>query len=46
MIPGAILRERPFSSTERGIPMAVGKVSDTDFVAEVLKATWPLVVDF
>jgi len=26
--------------------MAVGKVSDTDFEAEVLKATGPVVVDF
>src|SRR5437660_11959073 len=32
--------------TERGIPMAVGKVSDADFDAEVLKATGPVVVDF
>src|SRR6202021_2869172 len=34
------------SQTERGIPMAVGKVSDADFEAEVLKATGPVVVDF
>ena len=27
-------------------PMAVGKVSDADFEAEVLKATGPVVVDF
>ena len=26
--------------------MAVGKVSDADFEAEVLKATGPVVVDF
>src|SRR5258708_4000490 len=32
--------------TERGIPMAVGKVSDADFEAEVLKASGPVVVDF
>src|SRR6266403_400213 len=32
--------------TERGTPMAVGKVSDADFDAEVLKATGPVVVDF
>src|SRR6266581_1491773 len=35
-----------FFQTERGIPMAVGKVSDADFDAEVLKATGPVVVDF
>jgi thioredoxin 1 len=29
-----------------GFPMAVGKVSDADFEAEVLKATGPVVVDF
>src|ERR1700682_4991138 len=34
------------SQTERGTPMAVGKVSDTDFEAEVLKASGPVVVDF
>src|ERR1700693_6561655 len=34
------------SQTERGTPMAVGKVYDTDFEAEVLKATGPVVVDF
>src|ERR1700682_1968135 len=34
------------SQTERGTPMAVGKVSDTDFEVEVLKATGPVVVDF
>src|SRR5262245_44905922 len=31
---------------ERGIPMAVGKVSDSTFESEVLKATGPVVVDF
>jgi thioredoxin 1 len=45
MIPAAILKPHP-SRTERGIPMAVGKVSDADFEAEVLKATGPVVVDF
>src|ERR1700719_544226 len=37
---------RAFFQTERGIAMAVGKVSDADFEAEVLKATGPVVVDF
>src|ERR1700740_1285972 len=32
--------------TERGTPMAVGKVSDANFDAEVLKANGPVVVDF
>src|ERR1700726_4739212 len=45
MIPAAIL-SAAFFPTERGIPMAVGKVSDADFEAEVLKATGPVVVDF
>src|SRR5258708_8771813 len=45
MIQGAILQAASFQ-TERGIPMAVGKVSDFDFDAEVLKATGPVVVDF
>src|SRR5664279_5385765 len=45
MIPAAILCAAP-SRTERGTPMAVGKVSDADFDAEVLKATGPVVVDF
>src|ERR1700686_2536508 len=45
MIQAAIL-QAAFFSTERGIPMAVGKVSDADFEAEVLKATGPVVVDF
>src|ERR1700681_2164484 len=45
MIPAAILCAAS-SRTERGIPMAVGKVSDADFDAEVLKATGPVVVDF
>src|SRR5215831_7766817 len=44
MIPGAI--PRAFSPTERGIPMAVSKVSDANFDAEVLKAQGPVVVDF
>src|SRR6266446_5682930 len=35
-----------FFQTERGTPMAVGKVSDADFDAEVLKASGPVVVDF
>src|SRR2546422_10109647 len=35
-----------FFQTERGIPMAVGKVSDATFDSEVLKATGPVVVDF
>src|SRR5581483_2135644 len=43
--PGAILK-RLSSPTERGIPMAVGKVSDANFEAEVLKAQGPVVVDF
>jgi thioredoxin 1 len=46
MIPGAILTAAPFPLNERGIPMAVGKVSDANFEAEVLKATGPVVVDF
>src|SRR3954467_10444797 len=44
MISGAI-PVAPFSQV-RGTPMAVGKVSDTDFEAEVLKANGPVVVDF
>jgi thioredoxin 1 len=45
MIPAAI--PSPHSSrTKRGIQMSVGKVSDTDFEAEVLKAQGPVVVDF
>jgi thioredoxin len=43
--PAAIPKRRIFK-TERGIPMAVGKVSDADFEAEVLKAQGPVVVDF
>src|SRR5712675_776874 len=35
-----------FKRSERGIPMAVGKVSDADFDTEVLKAAGPVVVDF
>jgi thioredoxin 1 len=31
---------------QRGAPMAVGKVSDTTFDTEVLKASGPVVVDF
>src|SRR5665213_1802494 len=46
MIPAAILAPRPPFRTERGTPMAVGKVSDADFEAEVLNATGPVVVDF
>ena len=34
---------RALNKPERGIPMAVGKVSDADFEAEVLKATGPVV---
>ena len=45
MIPSAILAALSYQP-ERGIPMAVGKVSDADFEAEVLKATGPVVVDF
>src|ERR1700719_2936743 len=45
MIPAAILKPHP-SPTERGTPMAVGKVSDANFEAEVLKAQGPVVVDF
>jgi thioredoxin 1 len=45
MIPAAILYAASFQ-TRRGNPMAVGKVSDADFEAEVLKATGPVVVDF
>src|SRR5260370_34685934 len=45
MIQAAILQAASFQ-TERGIPMAVGKVSDADFEAEVLKGTGPVVVDF
>src|SRR5271168_3117510 len=45
MIRGAILLSRP-SPTQRGVAMAVGKVSDADFDSEVLKATGPVVVDF
>src|SRR3979411_2102689 len=43
---GAILSRAPNLSTERGSPMGVGKVSDADFEAQVLKATGPVVVDF
>jgi thioredoxin 1 len=43
---GAILTRAVNLSTERGTAMAVGKVSDADFEAEVLKATGPVVVDF
>src|SRR5437016_9684870 len=46
MIPGRDSQVRLFLSTERGIPMAVGKVSDADSEAEVLKASGPVVVDF
>src|SRR3979411_925881 len=45
MIKAAILRAAS-SQTKRGIPMAVGKVSDADFEAEVLNATGPVVVGF
>ena len=47
MIPGAILLPHSaLSPTERGIAMAVAKVSDADFESEVLKASGPVVVDF
>ena len=39
-------RRRFASCKQRGSPMAVGKVSDTTFESEVLKATGPVVVDF
>src|ERR1043165_9698527 len=45
MLPGAILAA-PFSKTERGVPMSVGKVSDANFEAEVLNAQGSVVVDF
>jgi thioredoxin 1 len=45
MIQAAIPKLQLFR-TERGTPMAVGKVSDADFEAEVLKAKGPVVVDF
>src|SRR6202795_742287 len=45
MIQAAILQAASFS-TERGITMAVGKVSNADFEAEVLKAAGRVVVDF
>src|SRR4029453_13402668 len=37
---------RPLSCNRTRYPMAVGKVSDADFEAEVLKARGPVVVDF
>src|SRR5688500_1397756 len=37
---------RSLPRPDRGIPMAVGKVSGADFQAEVLNATGPAVVDF
>src|SRR5262245_22492707 len=46
MIPARFQPSRLFPATERGIPMAVGKVSDANFEAEVLKARGPVVVDF
>src|ERR1700756_2409304 len=47
MIPGAILDPpSALSPTERGVAMAVGKVSDANFESEVLKASGPVVVDF
>src|ERR1700743_4015577 len=45
MIPARFSNPR-LSLTERGNPMAVGKVSDADFEAEVLNAQGPVVVDF
>src|SRR6201996_774818 len=45
MIPARFSTRASFSTNEV-IPMAVGKVSDADFEAEVLKATGPVVVDF
>src|SRR3981189_3932230 len=44
MIAAAILQAASLQ-TERGISMAVGKVSDADFEAEVLSATGAVVVD-
>src|SRR5205823_509957 len=45
IIQSAILMVRaPLNQTR--YPMAVGKVSDANFEAEVLKATGPVVVDF
>ena len=43
-VPDAALRLHP--KDNEVFPMAVGKVSDADFEAEVLKATGPVVVDF
>ena len=43
-IPDAALRLHP--KDNEVFPMAVGKVSDTTFESEVLKATGPVVVDF